>query len=79
MQPDEKAFKEWREHPVTEWVLGLTHKFADGQKAAVSEMMWTSGEVNQRLLDEARARADCYLGLSQSSYEDWKAIDDSEA
>jgi hypothetical protein len=79
MSPDEQAFKEWLEHPVTEWVHGLTRKFAEKQKAGFAETAWTSGEFNQRALDEARTRADCYLGLSETSYESWKAIDDSEA
>lgn len=79
MPVNEADFREWLGHPVTEWVLAQCGKFAAQQKDRWAALVWDQGEVDQALLNEARVRADCYLALSQSSLEDWKAIDDSEA
>lgn len=79
MQVSEEEFNEWRRHPVSEWVFGLVAKFADAQQAKVAQAAWQSGVADQAMLDEARFRADCYRGLSDSSFQDWKAIDDTDA
>lgn len=77
MQPDKSDYDEWLTHPVTEWVLGCMRKMAAGQQAAWSELAW-QGDLNPQLHTEARVRADCYLAVPDSAFEDWKAIDDSE-
>lgn len=78
MQPSPEEFKEWLQHPVSEWVMGCVQKFATEQKQRWSNLAW-DGNLDAILLSEAKTRADCYQSLSQSSYEDWKAIDDSES
>ena len=77
-QPSEAEFREWQEHPVTEWVFAQVAKFAGQQRARWAGHSWTSGELDPVAFAEARTRADCYMGLAQSSHDDWKAIDDSE-
>lgn len=79
MQPDEEMFKEWREHPVTEWIFGQIDKFSEQQKQRYADAVWDNGEARQELLTEARIRTDCYRALFETSLADWKAIDDAEA
>lgn len=78
MQLDKAEFDEWLQMPVTEWVLAMCEKFSRQQKDRAATIMWDSGAADQAVLSEARLRADCYQALAQSSFEDWKAIDDSE-
>jgi hypothetical protein len=75
--PSEAEFKEWQDHPVTEWVFARVAAFAAQQRERWANAAWDSGELAPELFAEARVRADCYLSLSQSSYDDWKAIDDT--
>lgn len=77
MQPTTEEFREWTRHPVTEWVMKCVEQFATEQKSRWSNLAW-DGNLDAILLTEAKTRADCYLSLSQSTYEDWKAIDDSQ-
>lgn len=79
MQPNAQEFDEWKGHPVTEWVFGLVAKFANEQQERWAKMAWESGELSPEAFAEARVRADCYLSLSQSSFDDWKVIDDTES
>ncbi len=77
MQPSEADFKDWQGHPVTEWMLACMVKHADRQKAGWLDLAWT-GDLDPLLLKEAQVRADCYRAIPDSSFDDWKAIDDSE-
>jgi hypothetical protein len=53
--------------------------FAGAQQAMWAALAWEKGELDPAAFNEARVRSDCYLALAQSTYEDWKAIDDTEA
>jgi hypothetical protein len=77
VQPDEEDYRDWLGHPVTEWVVACMNKQAAAQKAKWAEMAW-EGDLDPLLLNEARVRADCYLALPESSFADWKAINDTE-
>lgn len=79
MQPDEDQFNDWLQHPVTEWVFAACLKHADAMREAWAHKAWESGELLPDVLLEARVRADCYRALPESSFHDWKAIDDTEA
>lgn len=79
MQPDAEQFKEWLQQPVTEWVFALCFKHAGAMRDLWATQVWESREISPEGLLEARVRADCYRALPESSFEDWKAIDDSEA
>jgi len=79
MQPQPDEFKDWMGHPVTEWIFAQCVKAANGQKAKWADLAWQEGQLDPAIFNEARVRADCYLALPHSSFEDWKAIDDSEA
>lgn len=76
MEPED--YKEWLGHPVTEWIMGQMRAFADQQKAKWAELAW-KGDLDPLLLKEAQVRADCYRAIPESSFDDWRAIDDSEA
>jgi len=77
VQPDEADFKEWLAGPVTEWVIACMRKAAARQQAEWLALAW-GGNLDPLLLNEARVRADCYLAIPDCSFEDWKAIDDTE-
>lgn len=79
MQPDAEQFKEWLGQPVTEWVFAACLKHADAMRGKWAGQAWESGDLNHVAFAEARVRADCYRDLAVSSFDDWKAIDDTEA
>lgn len=76
---DAKDFEEWRGHPVTEWVFSLCQKHAETMRDKWAAQVWETGEIKPEALLEARVRADCYMALPQSSFDDWSSIDGSEA
>ncbi len=76
-QPSEEAFSEWRDHPVTEWILGIMRKQAEAQKQKWAEMAW-EGDLSPLLHREAHVRADCYQAIPDSTYEDWIANDSED-
>ena len=78
VQPSKEEFTEWQSHPVTEWVFAASGKAARSQKMKWAELAW-EGDLDPMLHREAQVRADCYLAMPESSYEDWIAIDDSES
>jgi hypothetical protein len=78
-RPDEADFKEWLQQPVTEWVIALCMRHAVSMQDKWAAQAWESGTLSPEAFLEARVRADCYRDLAGSSYEDWKAIDDTEA
>lgn len=77
--PEEAEYRDWLGHPVTEWVLARMASMAAQQKTRWAELAWEKGEVDPLLLCEARVRADCYRAIPDSTYDDWKALHDSEA
>lgn len=77
MQPDEQQFSDWLDHPVTEWVLLLMRHEAGAMKDKWASLARESGELEALALCEARTRADCYLAIPDSSFEDWVRIDAS--
>jgi hypothetical protein len=76
MRPEAEEFKEWLQHPVTEWALGLMTVWGEEQKTMWANMAWESGEVDQLALTEARVRSDCYTAIPSMPFEDWTAIED---
>lgn len=78
VQPNEDQFRDWMQHPVTEWVMALCAKHGLSMRDAWAAKAWESVELDEAAFLEARVRADCYADLATSSYEDWKAIDDSD-
>jgi len=68
-------YAEWLGHPVTEWVLGLMRGEAEAMKTKWANLAWETGELEALAFTEARVRADCYLALPDTSFDDWKALD----
>ena len=75
MQVSDEEFAEWRELPVTQYVLGLMERWAERQKQEWAEMAWSEGNTDPMVLREAQVRADCYRELPASTLEDWQAIE----
>ena len=61
-------FREWREHPVTEWVLAALSAQATRQQAAWVQASWVQGASDPMLLTELRTRADAYEAIAQTDY-----------
>lgn len=78
MQPTPEDFEEWRENPVSQWVFEQMRGHAECQKDMWAAMAWEMQDVSEDLLKEARVRADCYVEIPDSTYEDWIALDDSK-
>lgn len=76
VSPEE--FRDWQGHPVTEWVFAMCRKAAAMQQGRWALAAWHDGVLDPVSFNEARVRADCYMALPESSYDDWIAIDDSE-
>ncbi len=77
MTVSQEEYADWLQHPVTEWVLGLMRHHADTIKDKWADLAWTSGELEALAFTEARVRADCYLEIPNSSFDDWVNIDAS--
>lgn len=69
-------FANWREDPVTQWVMGACAKAAEEQRQGWLDATWGTGEANQLLLTELRTRADAYLILAQSDWQVWAKTHD---
>jgi hypothetical protein len=59
--------------------MKLCGKHAEAMREKWAVMAWESGELNATAFLEARVRADCYRDIVSSTFDDWKAIDDTEA
>ena len=79
MQPNEDDFKEWRQNAVTEWVFKCVLRHAERQKRLWANEIWERGTDDPAYLVAAKTNAAAYADIAQSSYEDWKAIDDTES
>ena len=79
MQPSEEDFSEWRQHPVSEWVFSQMSRFAEKQKQIWADHVWDKQEIDPLFLSEAKTNAAAYQAIPQRSYEDWKALDDTES
>ena len=77
-RPSAEEFAEWRQHPVTEWVLALMQAHAGSIKDKWAGEAWESPTLDEWALREARVMADCYRAIPDTAYESWKALDDTE-
>lgn len=67
--PDE--FANWREDPVTKWVLAACEKAAAECQDGWSTTTFETGVADQLLLTELRTRADAYRALAETNWEGW--------
>jgi len=70
-------WEQWRNHPVTEWVLAALNKAASAQLDGWVAASWEAGESNPLLLTTLRTRADAYRALSEIALEDVRKMHDS--
>jgi hypothetical protein len=76
MSPEPEDYKDWLEHPVTEWVMAQMLGWAKLQKQRWADIAWDAEEVDPMLLREAQVRADCYESIPASPLEDWLSIEE---
>ncbi|MES2904538.1 MAG: hypothetical protein V4696_10170 [Pseudomonadota bacterium] len=67
-------FEQWRDNPVTRWVMAACMTAADANRDAWISASWDLGKADQAELDVLRTRADAYRALCDTSYSDWQDI-----
>lgn len=73
----EDEFLLWREHPVTQWVLAAVVAGAEAQRAEWHRLSWEAGQADPLTLIELRTRADAYMALDETTYAQWRALNES--
>jgi hypothetical protein len=71
--PTEEEFEAWRDHPVTQWVIGAFDLVAEEQKKAWLEATWDAGHCDSYSLCELKTRADTYQAMKDADYSDFLA------
>ena len=66
--PDE--FSDWKDHPVTQFVIAGLKRYAEAQQEAWSVHAWMSGNLDPIALAKAKTRAECFADLANLSYND---------
>lgn len=74
---DKDEWDQWKENPITRWVLQALETAAQHQEAAWREASWVKGEADALVLTELRTRADAYRALAEMDYERVRQINDS--
>lgn len=69
--------EQWRNNPVTTWVVAALKKSSEAQRRAWVDASWESGTADPLLLIELRTRADAYDAMSEVTFEGLKEIHDS--
>ena len=76
--PSEEEFDAWRDNPITRWVMRAALKAAEANREAWISASWDNGEADPALLGEYRTRADAYRALSETSYDKWLELNESD-
>lgn len=66
-----EEFANWREDPVTQWVLKACETAARECQDAWSASSFETGVANPILLTELRTRADAYRALAETNWQGW--------
>lgn len=66
-----EEFDNWREDPVTQWVMEACEQAASQNLLGWIEASWEGGSADQSLLVELRTRADAYRALAETNWEGW--------
>lgn len=66
-----EEFANWREDPVTQWVMDACEKAAEENKQGWIDASWEAGETSPLLRMELRTRADSYRILAESDWLVW--------
>ncbi len=72
-------FDQWRDNPVTQWVMAACAKAADGNRDAWIAASWDMGRADQAELTVLRTRADAYRALCDTDYSDWHSINSGDS
>ncbi len=67
-------FEQWRDNPVTRWVMAGCRKGAEANQQAWVEASWDGGQADPATLLELRTRADAYLALCETTHDRWAEI-----
>lgn len=72
-----EEWDQWRNNPVTTWVMAALKKSSEAQRRAWVDASWEGGIADPLLLNELRTRADAYAAMSEVTFEGLKEIHDS--
>ena len=79
MTIEAEDFEQWRAHPVTEAVTRALVMLAERNRARWIELSWGSGQADQLILTDLRARAEVALDLSELTVEELNGVLDEES
>ena len=69
--PTQDDFLQWRDNPVTQWVMQALQLGSEAQKAEWMRRSWGSKQADPLVLCELTTRADAYRVLFEADYIDW--------
>jgi hypothetical protein len=69
LQPE--ALEEWREHPVTRFLLDVLRKGEAANKARLQALLWQSGACDPQTLGKAKAAEELIEDLTEATSEEW--------
>lgn len=79
--PTQEEFDQWRDDPVTLFVLAALRNAAAEQKEAWNEMSWHGGRADPMALAEFRTRADAYESIEAGDYTafcEWAGVEEEK-
>ena len=71
-------FEQWRDNPVTQWVMQACDVAAEANRDAWIGASWDMGRADEAELNMLRTRADAYRALRETTYERWAEILDGD-
>lgn len=72
-----EEWDQWRNNPVTTWVMAALDKAASAQREGWIAATWDAGGCDPLLLATLRTRADAYRALSEIALDDVRKMHDS--
>lgn len=76
--PTQDDFLQWRDNPVTQWVMKALSVAAQEQKADWMRRSWDSNKPDPLILCELTTRADAYMAMAETEYPRWCEINGDE-
>lgn len=78
-EPTEEEFLAWKDHPVTQFVIGAYERMAEAQKEQWIRQSWDSDHADSYDLCSLKTRADAYRSMAESDLSDFIAAHEPEA
>ncbi len=71
---EQDDFNQWKENPVTRWVLGALEIRANQCEEVWREYSWVGGKADPLALAELRTRADALRTIADATFEGVKEV-----